>query len=125
MNKKKIVVGLGIIAFFGLVMSQAAFADSGFYGRHSEIRYERRDLRNDRRELHHDRAELRGDFRHGASAADIARERAEIRHDWQDLAQDRRDRWNDHDWDRDDGYRYQPYRRGWYDRFGWWRPYWR
>jgi hypothetical protein len=36
-----------------------------------------------------------------------------------------RDRWefrNDRRWNYDNGYRY---RRGWYDRYGRWHPYWR
>ena len=125
MNNRKILVCLGVGVFSGLLMSQAAFADSGFYGRRGEIRHERRELGNDRRELNHDRGELRRDFRRGAPASEIAGERAEIRHDWQELAHDRRELWNYRGWDRDDVYRYQPYRRGWYDRYGRWQPFWR
>jgi hypothetical protein len=129
MRNGKILVWLGVGVFSGLLMSQAVFADGGFYGRRGEIRHERRELGRDWRELNHDRGELRRDFRRGAPASEIAGERAEIRHDWQELAHDRRElgsyRGWDRDGDRDDGYRYQPYRRGWYDRDDWWRPYWR
>ena len=125
MHKRKILVWLGVGVFSGLLMSQAAFADSRFYGRGGEIRHERRELRNDERELNRDRAELRSDLRHGAPASEIAGDRAEIRHDWQELGHDRRELWNYRGWDRDDGYGYQPYRRGWYDRYGRWHPYWR
>jgi hypothetical protein len=125
MNKRKILLWLGVGVFSGLLMSQAAFADSGFYGGRGAIRQERREVRNDWRELNQDRAELRRDLWHGAPASEVASDRAEIRHDWQELAQDRRELWNYRGWDRDDGYRYQPYSRGWYDRYGWWHPYWR
>src|SRR3974377_379991 len=87
MNTRKILAVLGIGLFSGLLASEAAFADGRVY-----------DRRGDRRELHHDRAELLRDFRHGAPASEIARERAEIRHDRRDLRHDRR-----------------------YHRFGWWR----
>ena len=88
MHKRKILVWLGVGVFSGLLMSQAAFADSRFYGRGGEIRHERRELRNDGRELNRDRAELRSDLRHGAPASEIAGDRAEIRHDWQELGHD-------------------------------------
>jgi hypothetical protein len=79
-------------------------------------------VRGDWRELHRDRAELRHDLRRGAPGSEIARDRAELHGDWRDLGRDRWDLRNDRGWDRHDWYRY---RRGWYDRFGYWHPYWR
>lgn len=128
MNNMKFFGWLGVGVVSGLLMSAPAFAWD-FGSRRADVRHDRTELRNHWRELNHDRGELRDLFRRGAPASEIARERGEIRQDWRDLGQDRGEFWRDRNWDRDgdrdDGYRYQPYRRGWYDRFGWWRPYWR
>jgi hypothetical protein len=122
MNTRKVLMWLGVGVFSGLLMSDAAFAHDGFFGRRGEIRNDRRELRNDWRELHRDKAELRRDLRRRAPASEIARDRAEIRGDWRELAQGRWELRNDRGWGRDDWYRY---RRGWYDRYGRWHPYWR
>ncbi len=128
MNSTKLLGWLGVGVVSALLMSAPAFAWD-FGSRRADLRHDRGELRNDRHELNHDRRELRGLFRRGAPASEIARERGEIRQDWRELGQDRgelwRDRGWDRDWDRDNGYRYEPYRRGWYDRDAWWSPYWR
>jgi hypothetical protein len=117
MKIRKLLIGLGVGVVSGLLVSQAAFAYEGFFGRRAEIRSDRRELHGDWRELGRDRAELRRDLRNGASPAEIARDRAELRGDWRELGRDRwelrDDRWGYNDW----------YRRGSYDRFGYWHPY--
>jgi hypothetical protein len=119
MIAKKLLISMGVAAGFGLLVSQSAFAD--FAPHREAVRHERGEVRGDWRELYRDRAELRQDLRHGAPGSEIAHDRAELRDDWRDLGRDRWDWRNDRRWDRDDWYRY----RGWYDRFGYWHPYWR
>lgn len=119
MNAKKALMWLGVGVFSSLLMSDAAFAHEGYFGRRAEIRGDRREVRGDWRELHRDRAELRHDLRNGAPGAEIAGDRAEIHGDWRELGRDRGELRSDR-WDHDDWYRY---RRGWYDRYGWWHSY--
>lgn len=135
MNSIKLFCWLAAGVVSGVLMSAPAYAWD-FGSRRADVRHDRIGLRNHRRDLIRDRRELRDHFRRGGAASEIAQERAEIRQDWRALGQDRREFWRDRhwggnwgrwdgDWGRDDNYRYRPYRRGWYDRFGWWRPYWR
>jgi hypothetical protein len=63
-----------------------------------------REQREDLRELWRDRQELRRDLRRGASADEIARDRAEIRRDRREIYSDRDDGWRP--W----------YRRWWWSR---------
>lgn len=120
MKAKKLLISMGVAAGLGLLVGQSAFADFG--PRLESIRHERAEIRRDWRELHRDRAELRHDLWRGAPRSEIARDRAELRDDWRELARDRWELRNYRGWDRGDRYHY---RRGWYDRFGWWHPYWR
>lgn len=121
MKKTKLFGCLGAATFSALLVATSAFAWD-FGSRRADLFHDRTELRHDWRELDHDRAELRDLYRHDAPASEIAHERAEIQNDWRELAGDRGEFWRDHrGWDRDDRYRY---RRGWYDRYGRWHPYW-
>src|SRR5919109_1808421 len=106
MATKKTMIWLGVGAFSGLLVSQAAFADPprawGHHGRgaemrsdRSEIRNDRTELRNDVRELNRDRMELHRDLRQGAPRSEIAQDRGEIRQDLGELSRDRRGLWQD------------------------------
>ncbi|HZA52971.1 MAG TPA: hypothetical protein VE616_01865 [Candidatus Udaeobacter sp.] len=73
--------------------------------RRAEIRQDRRELNNDRRQLRHHQRELRRDWRNGASAEELARDKARIWHDRREIRQDmrelNRDRyrwWRWHNW---------------------------
>jgi hypothetical protein len=99
MKKTKSIIASGLILGGLLTVAAPAMAD---WGRH-------RELRHDRRELNDTRREFRRDLRRGADPSELAQDRAAI-------ARERSELWED---------RYA-WRRGYdYDRdWGWWH-YWR
>lgn len=112
---KRVVAGIAMLGGL-LVFTSAASADWSNRGR---------EFRRDRRELWGARRELRSDLRHGAGAAQIARDRAAIARERRELWQDRRD-WRDDRWGHD---RYPNQYWRWRDddpdrRNGWWNWRW-
>ena len=137
MTRFKNIVWTGFFAGVIVTLSGAASADPpGSYRRSlkNEIQQDRRDLRDsrqelksDRNELNQDRREFRQDRKSGASAEELARDKAEIRESQgglresrREVTQDRRELNRDlreYEWrygDRDSD------NRGWWNPFGWW-----
>jgi septal ring factor EnvC (AmiA/AmiB activator) len=138
MTRYKKIVWTGLLAAVLGPLADAASADPPRSQRRSlqneiqqdrrELRDSRQDFKSDRKDLNQDRREFRQDRRSGASAEELARDKAEIRESLDNLRdsrreveQDRRELNRDlreYEWRFGD--RERDYRRDWWNPGSWW-----